>query len=182
MKKKIIPVQQILEESNDFELCDQLVHALAAKYGEDTMRMPGATVEEETVDLTWYAAGVLGQGFGRFFETVSPDLNYRKTIAAFRRIGCYDMANLIEKAVFLFPGGRVPPREYGDEKDVYGMSENAKEQIALFMSLPEAIRDDLDNQISGADKEIEVKLASYIREHKDAYRNLPPAVVIDVGG
>jgi hypothetical protein len=62
------------------------------------------------------------------------------------------------------------------------MSENAKEQIALFMSLPEAIRDDLDNQISGADKEIEVKLASYIREHKDAYRNLPPAVVIDVGG
>ncbi len=163
--KKIVPVDKILEEKDDFELCDGIDSAICAGYGDKVM-LPEAPIEMQTVALTWYVTGIFGfNGLESVFWRDFPnDEAYERIAGAFHRIGCEGAAAAIERTVAKFPGGRVP--------------HNNKERQSIFMSIPEDVRKTLDDDFGSDYREIEARLAAYIRSNRSVFVHLPPAIIV----
>lgn len=139
--------------AEDFELCDQVVCASAARHN-NLVDLEHETLEESTVTLVWHVGGIIGNGGFEFLfgGDFSPDPEYTATIQAFRRIGCNQAADIFEEAL---------RRSFPDRKVPIG----ADDRLALYYKLPEKEREDLDTRFIRTDKETIRKLATFIREN-----------------
>jgi hypothetical protein len=137
----------------DFELCCKVCHHLTRFYGEKTpaSQYPSA---ERTVVLVWTAAGIIENGgFRYFFSSVLPgDPDYSLTIKAFSDIGARNAADVIRRAICLFPD--CIPRS------------SATERVECFDNQPEMLKSGLDIEFSGELDNVTISLASYIRKNR----------------
>jgi hypothetical protein len=163
--KKIVPVGKIVDEKDDFELCEGIDSSISAGYGDKVM-LPEAPIEMQVVALTRYVGGIWENGgFEYLLEKDFPeDDAYERIADAFRRIGCDEAAAAIEKVVALFPGNRVP--------------HDNKKREAIFMSIPEGLREGLNDDFGRGTSGRCARLAAYIRSHRGVFIHLPPATII----
>jgi len=139
------------KQRNDFELCCEVSKKVATKYGGRTQAIIYPE-NERVVVLVWTAAGIIENGGFRYlFGSVLPgDAKCAHTIIALTRIGCVKAAEIVQRAVCLFPD--CLPHRY----DV--------ERIRWYESQPEDIKVLLDTEFLNELDNITTGLAKYIRE------------------
>lgn len=143
----------------DFGLCSETCKKIARKYGahNNALDYPEA---ERVVALVWTVAGIVENGGFRYlFGSVLPgDESCKLTINAFKKIGCLKVAEILDRAIHLFPNGEP----HGDDHD----------RVAWFEQQPEQMRNQLDTAFWDELDNITLSLARYIREHSE-FRKKP---------
>jgi hypothetical protein len=150
---------QIIENSPDLDLCVEIDYALIDKYGNDVDPKKYAK-EARVVMLSLYADGVIRNGgFGYLFEGDVPgDPWLRNTVEAFETLGVKSAAAAFKKALAIFPNSRPP-------KDI-------EKRLSLYVGVPFSRRQKIDEMFWNAGDEITTKVAQYIRDNRDVFRDL----------
>lgn len=146
----------ILDTTDDFELCERVFCALA----DNNIDVNKCGELERVVRLVWDSSGLIGNGgLLRLFEGDYPgDPDFVYTVAAYHRIGARAAYEALQAAFRLFPGGVLPP-----ELD---------ERLRVFEKLPRWTWDEIEGRYYAANKETERCLAHFIREHRSGYEEL----------
>lgn len=155
-------IQQLLDEPDDFKLCSGIVDKLYESYPSHGERFDLANMgeHERVVVRVWHSFGVIGNGgFQYLFEaTYSDDPDFALVAAAYRTIGCDKAADAFSEALALFPDGRPP--------------ENLEQRQAIFSSVRQEVRERIDHEFWDSSKDIEAKLAAYIRANRAIFQRL----------
>lgn len=137
----------------DFDLCGMVCEKITEKYGGHTPAYEYSE-KERVVPLVVTVTGIIENGgFHYLFESSLPgDPHCRLIIQAFNQIGCTKAAEIIHRAICLFPNC-VP-------------QDDDQERIVWFEKQPEELRDRLDSEFWEECDDITISLAKYIREKK----------------
>ena len=150
---------KLLSTEDDFDLCN----GVFVKIGDQHNNIIDAdkyTADERTVVLVWQASGIIDNGgFEHLFSgDFSGDPGYRLTAQAFETIGCEQAATAFREALSMYPDGRLP--------------EDIDARYKIHMLTPKSTRDEIDGRFFHAGKEIQRRLATYIRAHRQAFAHL----------
>lgn len=146
----------IFDTTDDFDLCDRVFSRLA----DNPINLDTCGELERVVRLVWDSSGLIGNGgFHRLFEgDYAGDPGFVYTCAAYKRIGAQGAYEALQAAFRQFPGA-VLPAEIG-------------KRLSVFESLPRQTWEEIEGRYYDADKETELCLARFIREHRSGYEQL----------
>jgi hypothetical protein len=145
---------QLLEETDDFELCDR-VFCAAADLTDNQVDFDSEPEPLRTVSMVWLASGVIGNGgFGYLLEyKCGNDREMRLIADAFRRVGATACSHAFQRLFDLFPQQTI--------------IEDYHRKFAHYLSLNEKLRNEIDIQFYAEDVRIPSLLANFIREYRD---------------
>lgn len=124
--------------------------------------------EARVVMMIWHVRGILSNGgFHSLFEAdhLPGDPRYEQLLRAFETIGCVSAAEAFREAFRLFPEG-VPPAE---------PDRRLKQYLRGFGKR----RYTIDKGFFDLDDEIEIRLAAYVRDHRDAWERIEALPSVD---
>ncbi|MFO0965089.1 MAG: DUF4375 domain-containing protein [Gemmataceae bacterium] len=152
-------LQQLFAEPNDVNLCDGLFCRILDHHGDDV----DASIlneAERVVVLVWHASGIIGNGGFRYlFELdIQGDPDFALTAKAFETVGCEKASSAVRTTLATFPGSR-PPR-------------NIEDRLRYYLKRQKSWPTNADLEFFAAEKDLDRRLASYIRSHADAFRHL----------
>lgn len=152
-------LQQLLAESDDFELCDGVFTRIVEYHGGD-IDASAISEHERVVLLVWHVSGIIGNGGFRYlFEgDLKGDPYFILTVEAFRATGCKKAAEAVRKTLAMFPQSR-PPRDI-------------EERLRYYLRRITGWPTDLGMQFFDPQDDLKKHLASYIRSHADAFAQL----------
>jgi hypothetical protein len=122
---KRLPIDQILTLNNSTEMIIELSYGISDKIrkkGFESLSHP----EKVLHHIYWLESEVNNGGFDQFFINSSGDYAL-DTPSALDEIGAHHTANLVKRAIYLFPGGLA--------------SRNREQRIEQLDSMDETIRD-----------------------------------------
>ncbi len=152
-------INQLLAESDPFELCESLFHRILEKYGPD-FDIAEVGPEERVVALVCHVNGIIGNGgFRHLFEgDLKGDPEYGLTFEAFRAIGCRQAIEAFRQTLALFPDSRPP--------------QDANKRLKLYLKRIKGWPTEQDLQFFAANEDLYKCLAEYIRANSEAFRRL----------
>jgi Domain of unknown function (DUF4375) len=155
------PIDEILAEPDDSELCNRLHGAILGHHGSH-VALADLSDAERVVVLVMNALGIIGNGGFRYLleGDLRQDPDLARTTEAFQLIGCEPAVEAFQETLAIFPDSR-PPRDIDQRLHHY------LTHVTLFPT-------DQDVRFCRAQEQIETRLASYIRSHADSYRHLEP--------
>lgn len=147
--------EDLFANGTDFSLCDGVFTFIGDRYNH-LIAADKYSETERVVMLTWHASGIVDNGgFEYLFADDFPgDPGFRLTLAAFETLGVERALSAFREALALFPRSNPHP--------------NPEKRMRLFKKASEAAREEINRKFwsAGRDKEIEKRLASYIRTHR----------------
>jgi hypothetical protein len=146
--------EAVLGLDSDFDLCDGAVQIIYEQFGNTLGK---ATTERcaGVIDLVWFSKGVIDNGGFQYLLEHSVDL--LPIHQAYKTIEMSSIARLIDRVISLFSA-----------------SVNAADQpsrLQDYMSAAQQTREEIDQAFYAETKEIEVRLASYIRNNAGRLRS-----------
>ena len=155
------PITKALAIKDDPALCDEFFN-LVRRAHSDEEPLEKYAVPERVVLLIWRAYAPISNGgfYYLFSANIEGDPGYELTAQAFEAIDCKSCATAFREAMALFPGGK-PPLDLDERR-------------AALRKFPENAFDELDSRFYSAgqfhSRELEQKLALYIRKHEATFR------------
>jgi len=160
MREPRASIQELLDETNDFALCDKIFERICELRG-NKLDVAAETEYERVVTLVWHSDGIIGNGgFQYLFEgNFNGDPGFVYTAAALRKIGCQARAEAFEDALALFPSN-TPPTDL-------------QERLTIYQKVPESERNRIDHKFWRAEADMVARLAAFIRDNRNQLDNLP---------
>ncbi len=150
------PLQTILTEPDDSELCNRIHGHIISRHGAH-FSVAELTEEERVVVLVCQARGIIDNGgFRHLFEgNFDGDPLFAGTHAALRTIGAEAAAQAFQATLSMFPDSRPPV--------------NVQERMRVYLTQVAIWPTEADKKFWDAGKQTDACLARYIRAHADAF-------------
>jgi membrane associated rhomboid family serine protease len=148
-------VRELLADGSDFDLCAGVFRRVLRR-NDDEVSATGLGPEERVVMLVWHSLRVVEvDGFRTLVEEgIAGDRKLERTAEAFQTISCVRAGNALRKASAAMRG------EAGEHAD-----ERAERSLRKWTGLPAAEEKKFLEVID----EVEVRLAEYVRVHRDFF-------------
>ena len=138
--------------SPDFKLVDDIVVKIAAK--EEKLGSASLSNEQQIVGTVWQVYGIVSNGGTQYLlEHIAIDIE--QVAGYYEAVDMRESAALLRKAIAKFPNGKRP----ADFK-----------KFLAYIERHEDFFDELSNEFWATQDKVEKVLASYIKQHPDAFK------------